>query len=236
MTNLIGRVQRLAQRRHTLMDEKKYKGYHKKATSQTTLRIDKREGILAYIVANPDKLLMTDVNLAASLHSEYGRVKGNKDWQFAHTAALDVEHSDEIVFNHILDEIDETGWLKTYVDKDDTYRQYFDTRKLRNYYKWTHKGQDRAFYIERIMKYFYTMKLFACYTLFHEDALNHADRTFTFKLSAADVNEIGKWLNDVHGLPTTRTKTTLRFDEEVFNRFLFLLKPAIEQYYTLVSA
>lgn len=202
---------------------KKYKGYNKQQTSDKQMRIDKREPILAYIVAQPHKLMKLMPKSAENLHRTYGKVKGNEEWQFANTVSLEVCHNDYAVFSELLDFIDETGWLKTYVDTEDNARVYFDTRKLRTYYNWTHRGPKQYFYIERILKYFYTNTLFTMYLNFH-DALNRNCRSFTFStIEEGDVAEIGIWLKDVHGITASVDETSLVFNEAEFEKFLKFL-------------
>lgn len=205
----------------------KYKGYSKQPTSDKMMRIIKRERILAMIIANGAELNKIAPEEAEKLFTGIRRVKSNKDWQFSHTCGLTIKSSDYEFFNWKLDLIEECEWLKNFVDIDDDKRMYFDTRKLRIFYKWMHKSGH--FYIENVLKYMYSpmfpaILMMECGQYEEEQLILHLQH-----LSTDDRTELVIWFEDIFGLHPVPLHGSLWFGKEDTSKLIHLTEDIIKQ-------
>lgn len=138
---------------------KTFKGYNKKQTSDKMMRIIKRERIMSCLVGRA-KLEKVPKDEALKLIGDNHNYDAKTlEWKSKNIVRMTIcEHiSNKDYFNWKLKMFKETGWLrnqKVWRNGDYLYASWYDTRKLRIYYKWMHRAHKKT--LKRILKYMYS--------------------------------------------------------------------------------
>lgn len=210
----------------------KFKGYNKKATSDTMLRIDKRERIMACILGGALLKKMPPEQALKKLNPK----SHNLEWQSKNLVQLTIyEHeSNKDYFDWKISIIKETGWLKNFKTwkKDDIlYASWHDTRKLRIYYKWIYKSHKKTF--EQVLKYMHS-PLFAAILVMDNGAINQSKEiVINLGLNYGKSAELlQQWFKDILGIHSEVIKTPsshyLSFDQTGTRKLLSQIKPILK--------
>lgn len=207
-----------------------FKGYNKKATSNSMLRIDKRERIIACILGDA-MLNRVSPDEARNLSN----IK-NSDWHLQNLIQLKiVEHeSNKDYFDWKVNMIQETGWLSNFETwKQDGFyiAQWCDTRKLRIYYKWIYKNSKKTF--KQVLKYMHS-PLFAAVLVLDNGALNQSkELAIDLGLNYGDnASLLSKWFQDILDVRSEVIKTPathyVSFDQINTRKLLSAIKPIVK--------
>lgn len=204
----------------------RFKGYSKTATSDTTLRIDKRERIIACILAG---------GTLEKLSPEMS-VNSSQDGQPKNLVRLTIyEHMEnEDYFDWKLRMLQEADWLsnfKTWGKDNVLYATWQDTRKLRIYYKWIYKNHKKTY--EQVLKYMHS-PLFPAILIMENGAINKSKEL----LIDLGVNHgesarlLQQWFKDIFDVYTDVIKAPeshyLSFDQLSTKKILSVIKPIVQ--------
>lgn len=179
-----------------------FKGYSKEATSDTMMRIIKRERILSIIIAGHAS---GHVTLQRTNPTTEGLRRSEMPWHEANETTLQLSHpkAERDIFNWKLKLIQEGQWLeesnhKTWEQDGMLYASWSDTQKIRIFYNWLH--QSKRYTIHRVLKYMYS-PLFI--TMFYVDKVLQFDQdhgyvlTHGFHTKGKDSLLFQQWLKQV---------------------------------------
>lgn len=181
-----------------------FKGYTKEATSDTTLRIDKRERILAVIISGyaTGRAVLERTNPTPA-----GLRRRDMSWPESNLTTLQIKHrlSEREAFEWKLALIEDTGWLadsnQTVYEKDGyLVAEWSDTQKLRIFFNWLHKGKQYT--IQKVLKYMYSPLFIAMFMRDNALYLDHEDSwklTTGFHTRSRDSELLQAWMKDVLG-------------------------------------
>lgn len=214
----------------------KYKGYHKKATSDKMMRIVKRERILSFILGGAT-LEKVPVEEAEQLLQQFASNPQAYEWKTKNLVRFEIcEHAEnKDYFDWKIKLIKETGWLRnmrTWQEGDFYYASWHDTRKLRIYRKWLYKANKRV--LERVLKYMYS-ELFAAVLFMDRGGLTKEqeiviDTGFNYGDNA---EQLKIWFKDILNLNAEVRITPdghyLKFDYSQSRKLLELIEPIIKE-------
>lgn len=179
-----------------------FKGYHKKATSDTMMRIIKRERILSIIIAGR---VSGHVTLERTNPTTPGMRRSSMPWHDRNKTTMTICHqkSEEELFNWKVGLINGTGWLydsepKQWEEDGYLYASWSDTRKLRIFYDWLHRNKE--FSVQRVLKYMYSPLFLLA---FQKDGLLVKDPehgyllTHGFPTKSMDSELIALWMKQI---------------------------------------
>ena len=208
-----------------------FRGYNKKSTSGSMLRIDKRERIISCILG--DAILeKVPLDEAKKINN-----KKNDQWHLENLVRLKIiEHeTNKDYFDWKIKIIQETGWLSNFKSyKQDKFyiAEWCDTRKLRIYYKWIYKNSKKTF--KQVLKYMHS-PLFAAILVLDNGALQKNSKELVIDLGLNYGNNavlLVKWFKDVLSINSEAIKTSathyLRFDQINTKRLLSAIKPIVK--------
>lgn len=215
-----------------------FKGYNKKNTSSCMMRIDKREIILS-VLCGQARLYRPSLDVAEKLYEKSKRKKQNRDWQIKNLTVMEIFEPiwRRDYYDWKVKMINKTGWLYNFNERTEgemLLAQWYDTRKLRIYYRWLHKNGQ--FTLERVLKYMYS-PLFPAILIMERGYL-HPDRErliieFNFNHDPG-VEMLSRWFWDILEIRTSVYRDEERFsylfiDDDEMKKTLELLMPVIEK-------
>ncbi len=181
----------------------RFKGYSKVATSDKMMRIIRRERILSVLIGNASITSIPEEEARIFL-KKYSHDKDLYDSKCAGLTRMSfsepLEHRD--YFEWKVSMIEKTKWLfdlRTTVDDECYKASWQDTKKLRIYKKWLHKGKQ--FTCENVLKYMYSNLFLAILSMekgyINKDNQLEIDLKFNHRLSS---RLLVQWLSDVLNL------------------------------------
>lgn len=208
-----------------------FKGYSKVATSDTKLRIDKRERIIACILGGA-----TLEKLPPDVAVNYLSNSSNQEWQSKNLVQLTIcEHeSNRDYFDWKVNMIQETDWLsnlQAWEEDHLLHAQWHDTRKLRIYYKWIFRNKRKTFH--QVLKYMHS-PLFAAVMIMDSGAMNKGkELLIDLGLNYGESADLMQaWFKDVLGIAVEVIKTPethcLSFDQLNSRKVLSAIKPIVQ--------
>lgn len=174
-----------------------YKGYNKKATSDKTMRIDKRERILPIILGNAslEKMSLFEIKKDEdSLYEKISNIKNNIPVKLTIREPINRKE----YFYWKLSLIRSTNWLyqeELNIEEDSLTVSWKDTRKLRIFYKWIYKSNKKTY--ETVLKYMYSPLFLIIISLELGEIVNGSLRINTGITYGQSAEFLKNWMKDI---------------------------------------
>lgn len=214
----------------------RFRGYNKKNTSHCMMRIDKRERILSMIVGGA-RLERFSYEVAKKKYESSNIKKSNPDWQIKNLTQLTISEpkSRKDYFDWKVKKIKETGWLSNFrmwQEEDYYYASWFDTKKLRIYYKWLRVSGKESY--EKILKYMYS-PFFPAVLVMDRGELSE-DKELIIRLNinyGLSINLLQEWFVDILGISSEAIRDKaghcLYFDKKSTANLLEQIEPVVKE-------